>query len=198
MNAESAPMDGSPAPAPPPQRASLARRARRFARREWRLLMMYLALAGVMACAGAQALAWLAPAGSIGDYGAFASFKVAMWRASPDSMTYTETDDAGHLLFTYTTTKPDLVSRWFAYVNDETPVMYAECGQTLNEPPPIHHTYVFSRHGSPVETATSGLQSYLCYFYTLSAGSSRDPFQYFLSNPHASPNPPPVGHQEIP
>ncbi|HEU0025650.1 MAG TPA: hypothetical protein VFQ25_00920 [Ktedonobacterales bacterium] len=192
-------MDESATPKPERPRASRVRRARRFARREWRLLLAWLALACAMACVALAVFAQVASSYPPEDYGAYASFKIAMWRVSPDSMTYTETDDAGHLLFTYTTSKPDLVNRWFAYVNDETPVgKYTLCGYTLNEPPPIHHTYVFSRHGAPVETATSGTQSYLCYFYTLSAGSSRDPFQYFLSNPHASPDPPPVGHQEIP
>ena len=192
-------MEESPAPTSQPQRKSLARRVTRFARRERRLLMMYLALAGAMACVAIAVFAQIASVYPPEGYGAFASFKVAMSRASPDSMTYTETDDAGHLLFTYTTTNPDLVSRWFAYVNDETPVgRYTSCGHTLNEPPPMRHTYLFSQHGAPVEMATGESGGLYCSFYTLSAGSSRDPFQYFLSNPHDSPNPPPVGHQEIP
>lgn len=141
----------------------------------------------------------LAPTQRPGDYLTYASFELTIWRTTPDSMTYTESDTAGHSLYTYTTSRPDLVSRWYAYVNDEQPAaQFDACGYTLNEPPPVHHVYVFRARGAVVETATSDDQSYLCYFYTRSAGATHDPFRYVLTNPHASPRPPPVGHQAIP
>jgi hypothetical protein len=186
-------MDESPAPKPARPRTSLVRR-------EWRLLMMWLKLACAMACAGAQALAWFTPVRSIGDYGDAISFKIAMWRASPDSMTYTETDGAGHLLFTYTTSKPSLVKQWFAYVNDETPIgAWGGCSGFAVESPPVYRTYTFSARGVIIERATAITGTTVCQFeYRLSAGAAHDPFLYFLSDPHDSPSPPPVGHQEVP
>lgn len=56
------------------------------------------------------------------DYLSYASIEWAVWRTKPDSMTYTESDGAGHVLFAYSTSKPDAVSRWYAYVNGAQPI----------------------------------------------------------------------------
>jgi hypothetical protein len=157
-----------------------------------------LALAAFVALLAFVALEPAPPSYSPGDYVSHISFWISMWRASPDSMTYTETDSAGRTLFTYTTSNPDLVKQWFAYVNDETPLSEGGCNGVLGETP-VYRSYTFSARGHTIETATAVMGTTVCaYVYQLSAGSAHDSFRYFLSDPRDSPNPPPVGHQEIP
>lgn len=116
--------------------------------------------------------------------------EVAARALTPTSMTYTETNAAGHTVFSFTSHDPATVAEWDHYVNGQPSLgRYPVCTYAPTYTP-LAGAFTFTYHGVPLETFYGQFASG-CHIYSATYGFIPDLFDSYTlrSDPSHSPLP---------